>query len=138
MPRKYSYADYWDDQGMTRPSSYRDMVYGAAQQYAGPGQDAAARGSASSIEDEMLRGLLSSKRKLKEGEGGPSGTYALAKYPELSRAVEWARTGNMPLTAGGGITAWLKEQQDPALRDKNSQKRRNWAAQQSRLLGGRY
>ena len=139
MPSKFSYADYWDDRGMDRPSSYRDMVQGTTQQYAGPGQDALARSSASDIEDQMLRSLLGSKKKLKEGDSaGPSGSYALAKYPELSRAVEWLKTGNMPLTAGGGMTAWLKEQQNPALRDRNSAKRRQWAAQQSRLLGGRY
>ena len=139
MPRKFSYADYYDDRGETRPSNYRDMVYGNTQQYSGPTDDALARSSASSVEDDMLRGLLGSNRKLGKGENaGPPGAYALAKYPELSRAVEWAKTGNMPLTAGGGITAWLEEQQDPRLRDKNSQKRKQWAAQQARLLGGRY
>jgi hypothetical protein len=123
---------------MTRPSSYRDMAYGNAQQYAGPGQDALARSSASASEDEMLRGLLGSSRELGENERMPRGSYAGAKYPELSRAVEWGKTGNMPLTGGGSMAMWLKEQQDPQLRDKNSQQRRNWADQQARLLGGRY
>ena len=124
---------------MTRPENYRDMAYGSFQQHAGPTQDALARSGASAVEDEMLRGLLGSSRELQEGEsGGPSGSYALAKYPELSRAVEWAKTGNMALTAGGGVDAWLKEQQDPQLRDRNAQKRKEWAAQQARLLGGRY
>lgn len=99
---------------------------------------AVARRIASEGNDSMLRGQLGSRRELREGEGGPSGAYALAKYPELSRAVEWAKTGNMPLTAGGSVTAWLEEQQNPKLRDKNAEKRRQWAAQQARLLGGRY
>ena len=138
MPRKFSYADYWDDRGMDRPSSYRDMVQGTTQQYAGPGQDALARSSASAIEDQMLRGLLGGSRKKRKGEALPQGSYALAKYPELSRAVEWGKTGNMPLTAGGSIAMWLKEQQDPKLRDRNSKQRRDWAGMQARLLGGRY
>jgi hypothetical protein len=139
MPRKFSYADYWDDRGLDRPSSYRDMVYGTAQQYAGPGEDALARSSASAIEDEMLRGLLGSRKKLKEGESaGPSGSYALAKYPELWKAVTWAATGNLPGGGGSSEKMWLKEAQDRDLQERNSQKRKQWAAQQSRLLGGRY
>ena len=105
----------------------------------GQNDQAVARRMASEGSDARLRGQLGSKRKLKEGDSaGPSGSYALAKYPELSRAVEWLKTGNMPLTAGGGMGAWLEEQQDPALRDRNSKKRKQWAAQQSKLLGGRY
>lgn len=105
----------------------------------GRNDQAVARRMASEGSDSRLRGLLGSKKKLKEGDSaGPSGSYALAKYPELSRAVEWLKSGNMPLTAGGGMTAWLEEQQNPALRDRNSAKRKQWAAQQSRLLGGRY
>ena len=124
---------------MARPESYRDMAHGTFQQHAGPGQDALARGAASSSEDAMLRGLLGSSRELGENEsGGPSGSYALAKYPELWAAVEWAKTGNRPGGSGGGLPEWLKEQQNPGLRDRNSQKRRQWAAQQPRLLGGRY
>jgi hypothetical protein len=139
MPRKFSYADYWDDRGMDRPSSYRDMVYGTAQQYAGPNEDALARSGASAIEDEMLRGLLGSKKKLKEGEsGGPGGSYALAKYPELWKAVQWAATGNLPGGGGSSEKMWLKEAQDRDLQERNSQKRKQWAAQQARLLGGRY
>ena len=98
MPRKFSHADYWDDRGIDRPSSYRDMVQGSYQQHAGPTQDALARSGASRSEDEMLRGLLGSSRELGRGESaGPSGQYALAKYPELSRAVEWAKTGEHAL-----------------------------------------
>ena len=138
MPRDFSYADYWDDRGMTRPSSYRDMVYGTAQQYAGPNQDALARSSASAVEDEMLRGLLGGSRKKREGESIPQGAYALAKYPELWKAVEWARTGNLPGGAGSSEKMWLKEAKDSELRDRNSQQRREWAGMQARLLGGRY
>ena len=139
MPRKFSHANYWDDRGMTRPESYRDMVYGGAQQHAGRNQDALARGSASATEDSMLRGLLGSSRELGEGEsGGPSGSYALAKYPELWKAVQWAATGNLPGGGGSSEKMWLKEAKDPNLRDRNSQKRKAWAAEQARLLGGRY
>jgi hypothetical protein len=115
------------------------MVYGNTQQYAGPTDDALARSSASAIEDEMLRGLLGSSRELGENEsGGPSGSYALAKYPELWKAVQWAKTGNLPGGAGSSEKMWLKEAQDRDLQERNSQKRKQWAAQQSRLLGGRY
>jgi hypothetical protein len=41
----------------------------------------------------------------------------------------------MPLTAGGSAPYWLKEQQDPELRDANSRKRKQWAAYQKALLG---
>jgi hypothetical protein len=138
MPRKFSYADYWDDRGMDRPSSYRDMVYGTAQQYAGPTEDALARSGASAIEDEMLRGLLGSSRKKRKGEALPQGSYALAKYPELWKAVQWAKTGNLPGGLGGSEKMWLKEAQDRDLQERNSQQRRNWAGMQARLLGGRY
>jgi hypothetical protein len=138
MPKQFSYADYWDDRGLDRPSSYRDMVYGAAQQYAGPNEDALARSGASAIEDEMLRGLLGSSRKKREGEAMSQGSYALAKYPELWKAVQWAKTGNLPGGGGSSEKMWLKEAQDSELRDRNSQQRRNWAEMQARLLGGRY
>jgi hypothetical protein len=114
------------------------MVYGAAQQYAGPNEDALARSGASAIEDEMLRGLLGSSRKKRKGEELPEGSFALAKYPELWKAVTWAATGNLPGGIGGSEKMWLKEAQDSGLRERNSQQRKQWAAQQARLLGGRY
>lgn len=100
----------------------------------GPNQQATARTMASESEDERLRGLLGSKRKLGKREQMPSGAYALAEYPELRNAVDWARTGNLP---GGSATIqlWLKEQNDPQLRAENMNKRKQWAARQGQLMG---
>ena len=105
----------------------------------GGGDQAVARRMASEGSDSQLRGLMGSKRKLRKGENaGPQGSYALAKYPDLWKAVTWAATGNLPGGAGSSEKMWLKEQRDPDLRDKNSQKRKQWAAQQASLLDGRY
>ena len=104
----------------------------------GSGNQAVARRMASEGSDARLRGELGSSRKKRKGESIPQGAYALAKYPELWKAVEWARTGNLPGGAGSSEKMWLKEAKDSELRDKNAQQRREWAGMQARLLGGRY
>ena len=95
-------------------------------------QGALARGMASESEDEMLRGRLGSRRKRREGE--PPGSFALANYPGLMNAVNWAATGNLP---GGSATIgqWMAEQQDPQLAARGRQKRMDWAKRQRELLG---
>jgi len=104
----------------------------------GQNDQAMARRMASEGSDAKLRSLMGGSRKKRKGEALPQGSYAMAKYPELWSAVEWARTGNLPGGAGSSMPMWLKEQKDPQLRDKNSEQRRNWAGMQARLLGGRY
>lgn len=102
----------------------------------GPNQQASARTDASSAEDQMLRGIMGSKSKRRKGDRRPAGAYSLADHEFLGSAIDWARTGNTP---GGSahIGLWLKELGDPSLRDANSKRRREWAAYQQRLLGGR-
>ena len=90
---------------------------------------------ASAKEDLALKGALGGSRKLREGETMPKGAYALANYPGLQSAVEWAATGNLP-GGSASIGMWLKEQNDMKLRLENSQKRKEWAANQRALLGG--
>jgi hypothetical protein len=84
-------------------------------------------------EDAMLRAQLGGKRKRRAGER--EGTFAGAYYPQLNAATDWAATGNMALAGGGSAPYWLKEQQDPELRDANERKRKQWAAYQKALLG---
>ena len=87
---------------------------------------------ASRYEDQKLAGLLGSSRDRRDGE--KPGTYALANYGGLAAATDWARTGNMP---GGSNTIgmWLKELNDPALRERNSRERTEWAAMQDKIVG---
>ena len=98
-------------------------------------EDASARGDASELEDERLRGLMGSSRKLRKGESMPTGAYSLADHPGLRPAVWQAETGNAPMTAGGSEKLWLMEQQDDSLRGQNQDRRKQWAAQQKRLMG---
>ena len=100
--------------------------------YQGPNARRGAKMQASQAEDEKLRGLLGSSRARRRGE--QQGAYALAEYPELRNAVDWARTGELP---GGSATIqlWLKEQSNPQLRAENMNKRKQWAARQGQLMG---
>lgn len=99
-------------------------------------QGAAARSMASEAEDEMLRGRLGSRRKRGKNENIPRGSYALANYPGLMNAVDWASTGNLP---GGSATIgmWLKEAQDPQAASRGRWDRMEWAKKQRELLGRR-
>ena len=135
-----SSAEWHDQQGLDRGNSFYEMLYNAMSGSGAYGstQDASARATASGYEDSMLREQLGSSRKKRKGENAPEGSFALAKYPELWKAVEWAKTGNLPGGAGSSEKMWLKEAQDPALRNKNSEQRKNWAHQQAAMLGGRY
>ena len=101
----------------------------------GPNQDASARAMASDLESERFRGLTKRKRKLGKKEHMPKGAYALAMYPGLQSAVEWAATGNLP-GGSASVGMWMKEGADMKLREENSRKRREWAAMQRALLGG--
>ena len=103
----------------------------------GPTQQAGARSMASETEDAMLRRMLGSKRKLGKNERMPEGSYALADYPGLGSAVDWARTGNTPV-GSMGIGQWLAEFRDPNKEQQGRRQRQMWAEMQSRLLGGRY
>lgn len=91
-----------------------------------------AKRGASAKEDEALRGALGSSRAAREGE--PTGMYALANYPGLMSAVDWASTGNTP-GGSGGIGQWMAEQRDPELARRGQQKRMDWARRQRELLG---
>ena len=93
-----------------------------------------AKGGASEKEDLALKGALGSSRTKRKNERMPEGAYALADYPGLSSAIDWAKTGNLP-GGSASIGMWLKEQNDMALRDANSKKRKEWAAYQEQLLG---
>jgi hypothetical protein len=97
-------------------------------------QNQEARNIASQKEDQALKGALGSRRKLREGERMPRGSYALADFEGLGGITDWASTGNTP---GGSahIGLWLQEQSDPRLRDENMRKRQEWAAIQRALLG---
>jgi hypothetical protein len=121
-------------------SSYFEMLFKnlMGTSYYDKTQDASARADASQLESEALSGGMGSQRKLGENESAPSGSFALAKYPELWKAVTWAKTGNLPGGAGSSEKMWLKEAQDSGLRDRNSAQRKQWAEQQAALLGGRY
>ena len=105
--------------------------------YLGPNQRNQARSQASLEESEALRGQLGSKRKLGKNERMPEGSYALADYPGLGSAVDWARTGNTPV-GSMGIGQWLAEFRDPNKERQGRRQRQMWAEMQSRLLGGRY
>lgn len=83
-------------------------------------------------EDAMLRAQLGSRRR--RPEGMPQGAYSLAYYPQINFALEQAEAGGAPTGRGGG-RAWLEEAQDPELRARNEQKRKDWALYQNRLLG---
>ena len=101
----------------------------------GPNQGAFAKARASDLESERFRGLTKKKRKLGKHEQMPEGAYALAMYPGLQSAVEWASTGNLP-GGSASIGMWLKEQSDMKLQHENAQKRKEWAMNQRRLVGG--
>ena len=94
-----------------------------------------AKTKASGKEDLALKGALGRSRKLGEREQMPKGAYALAMYPGLQSAVEWAATGNLP-GGSASVGMWLKEGADMKLREENSRKRREWAANQRALVGG--
>ena len=100
----------------------------------GGNQQALARADASVAEDDRFKSLTKRKRKLGKNERMPEGAYALANYPGLSSAVDWAKTGNLP-GGNASIGMWLKEQNDMALRDANSKKRKEWAAFQDQFTG---
>ena len=58
----------------------------------GGNQQALARADASVAEDDRFKSLTKRKRKLGKNERMPEGAYALANYPGLSSAVDWAKT----------------------------------------------
>jgi len=119
-------------------NNYRDIILEAllASGEYGPNQQAMARGDASDAETERFRGLTRSKRKLREGERMPKGSYALARYPGVEHAMNVAAGGNLP-GGSNSIGMWMKEQSDPELEAKNRRKRQEWAMMQRLLLGGR-
>ena len=154
MPKQYraqnpgvSYYDMLLEQLMTSGSrgvedmegGYQMMQMMAELEGKGWEQDNAARNVAGQSEDAMLGGMLGSKRKKREGEQIPEGTYALSPYPGLRHAVDWAATGNAPGGANqGSTTGWLREQQDREYGDRMRQGRKDWSANQKALLGWRY
>jgi hypothetical protein len=148
MPRNYRYGGNYRDnllaslmfEQMYPEGASRTKTIGGVETkvpndpvYQQKGDIRGAQTQASWGETDALAYALGSERA--QGEGDREGTYSLAYYPQLNAATNWAATGNMPFSGGGSGQAWLREQQNPGLRDENETKRKQWAAYQKALLG---
>ncbi len=115
-------------------SSYRDMLL---EQLLGTGafgqmDQTIAQGRASEGEDEILRGRLGSRRKLREGERLPEGSYASVRNPFTWLAARQAQ-GGAPASRFGAVDIWSTPQERQVGVDKN----RNWGQRQLALWGER-
>ena len=105
----------------------------------GPNSRKTARMEAGQRESDMLAYQLGGSRKLRKGESKPKGAYALANYPQLGIALMQAQQGLMaPGGGGANIGLWMKDRElgaDPYAAMKRTEARKQWAANQRRLLG---
>jgi len=99
----------------------------------GPNDRKGAQIQASQQETDMLDYLAGSSRARRKGE--PGGVYALADYPGLYSATEWARGGGTPL-GSGGIGQWLLELRDKDAARRGMRERQGWAQRQADLVSG--